>query len=192
VISVNSTGKVGQNGDWVACIRGTVRPALWVDVNAVKLADAQGSTAVHTAEYTDYYTQDGERIPCCHMVSVYDTEGRVLSSILDLQNGEPVQYVSEYSYDAMGNLTQVKETQQSAQGRSDRIRVYEYECNDRGQPVKEIRSDYRQSRKGRELTDIWITEYQYDDLGNLLKVTCNGEVLEENTYVPLDRAQWSS
>lgn len=114
--------------------------------------------------YGDYYTE-----------TTYNAQGQKTSS-LDYDGSGNITYGYYYEYDEQGNLTKEKNFDEN-ESAFDLVYSYEYDAS--GKPIvrKEARGEGNQPHS--------ITNYIYDDAGNLQKTTTqnkDGLIFQENFY----------
>lgn len=171
VISINCDGAIDQDGGRVASNKGSVRPAMWVREEAVTGQNAPVKTEV----YTDFYITGETRQEHCRKVCEYDREGRLLSVTQDLSDMAEVNYRTDYTYDAQGNVTEIRESYDTFTSLRTKTTVFHntYDAQNRLVQVEEGFSEIlRVTGKPAERQEFRVTyikTYEYDAMGRMFR-----------------------
>lgn len=151
-----------------------------------------------------------------HDVYTYDENGSVTEHLQDVDYGMEVEYHTVYRYDGHGNVTEsTRRTRENGQEAfSGTTYFYERTYNSQGRQVSVRISNYSEETKKKTLEQekqylydeagrlieeetCWggaewsfVTTREYDEQGNLLRCIEDGQLKEENVYVPLSDALW--
>jgi len=169
VMSINCDGTIDPDGGRVDSEKGCVRPAMWVWEEAVTGQDAPVKTEV----YTDFYITGETRQEHCRKVYEYDREGKLLSVTQDLSDIMEVNYRTDYTYDAQGNVTEIRESYDMFTSLRTKTTVYKntYDAQNRLIRVEEgfsetIRVTGKPTER-QEFRTTYITTYEYNADGRV-------------------------
>lgn len=161
---------------------------------------------------------DGVRIDRFRFRYRYDAQGRLLEETQDLDYGMPMERQILYTYDSRGGLEEREIRFRYSEDAPLEIYTYTYRntYNSRGQLARSVcryaarigqKDDtvtqgttlYRYDSAGRMIRKevlgemgnrLQLQTWEYDRWDHLLKHTRDGEIFEENIYVPLSQALW--
>lgn len=200
VMSVNSDGTMDYDGGKVASKKGTVRPAVWVSVTAMR-DNAQPAREHET------YSVYGDTVVVTSMLRTYDAEGR-LTCDQKTHSGDMME-MTMYSYDLFGNLYEelyvFESWQEGMEGNMSILKTYKNFYDQAGQltrveyhnaddPEEDQVITYTYNKVGQltsrttemmQTNDTIKETWTYDRYGNMLQYSSNGTVQETNTYVLL-------
>lgn len=179
------------------------------------LAEEWCYTYDHDGGYTLDYTDYDEYGIHCRRHTVYDPEGRLLLQEQDLESGMTVEYRTEHTYDAVGNLLRTEYTADTGDFQEKRTTEYVHTCDASGKVTRtevyvtssleggnrtlertiayaydSAGNRIRQDNRGGDGSWAYPYTWEYDAQGNLVKYTeGTNELVQTYTYLPLEAVQ---